>query len=121
MKNDIKKVAFFNSVEKPLNKTGESLSAANFGYETMTLEVKGSGTISCNVQGTVNTVDDRGGALPDDKCLWTNVQMFSSNFSPIDSITTEGLYYVVIIGLSRIRVKVSAIEGEFQLVGCMEE
>lgn len=121
MLNNVKIFPFFNSVKEKVSKIGVSDSVYNGGYSVMTLEVVGDGTLKCIAEGAVNMVDSNNVTLKDESLEWNNVLMFDSAFSKIESITTKGIYYVVIKGMTRVRLNISAISGEFQIVGSLGE
>lgn len=121
MLNKVKIFPFFNSVKERVSKAGVSDSVSNGDFGTMTLEVVGDGSLNCTAEGAVNMIDKNGISLADDDLEWNNILMFDASFSKVDSITEKGIYYVVIKGMSRVRLNISTISGEFQIVGSLGE
>jgi hypothetical protein len=121
MLNNVRIIPFFNSVKEKVSKAGISGSVYNGGYSLLTLELAGDGSLSCTTEGAINTIDGDSTDLKEDEMTWNAVLMFDSSFNKVDSITGAGIYYVVVKGMSRIRLNISKISGSFQIVGSLGE
>ena len=121
MLNNVRIIPFFNSVKEKVSKAGISGSVYNGGYSLLTLELAGDGSLSCTTEGAINTIDGNSTDLKEDEMAWNAVLMFDSSFNKVDSITGAGIYYVVVKGISRIRLNISKISGSFQIVGSLGE
>lgn len=115
-------VPFFDSVKEPLTETKISDSVWNNGYDNLSLEISGEGTATIIVQGCVNTVDAKGQQLSDDKIQWTDLSMLSAkDYSQKPLLLENGIYYVGIIGISRIRINATDVSGNKTIVGAFSK
>lgn len=115
-------VPFFDSVKTPLTEDKASDSIWNNGYDNLSLEISGNGSATIVVQGCVNTVDANGKQLNDNEITWTNLSMLDAkDYSQKAELTENGIYYVGIIGISRIRVNATDVSGELVIVGALSK
>ena len=115
-------VPFFDSVKEPLTEDKASDSMWNNGYDNLSLEISGEGSATVVVQGCINTVDAKGQQLEDDQLQWTNLSMLDAkDYSQKTSLTEKGIYYVGIVGVSRIRVNATSVSGNVTIVGAFSK
>lgn len=115
-------VPFFDSVKEPLTEAKASDSIWNNGYDNLSLEISGEGSTTVVVQGCINTVDAKGQQLADDQLQWTNLSMLDArDYSQKTSLTEKGIYYVGIVGVSRIRVNATSVSGNVTIVGAFSK
>lgn len=115
-------VPFFDSVKEPLTEAKISDSVWNNGYDNLSLEISGDGTATVTVQGCVNTVDAEGQQLPDSELQWTDLSMLSAkDYSQKPVLSENGIYYVGIIGISRIRINATEVSGNKIIVGAFSK
>ncbi len=115
-------VPFFDSVKEPLTEAKASDSMWNNGYDNLSLEISGEGSATVVVQGCINTVDAKGQQLEDDQLQWTNLSMLDAkDYSQKTSLTEKGIYYVGIVGVSRIRVNATSVSGNVTIVGAFSK
>ena len=115
-------VPFFDSVKEPLTEAGESKSVWNNGYDNLAIELSGTGSAALSIQGCVNTVNAQGEQLEDADCSWTSLSVLkASDYSQVQQIEANGIYYVGITGISRIRVKATNVSGQVTIVGAFSK
>ena len=115
-------VPFFDSVKEPLTEAKASDSMWNNGYDNLSLEISGEGSATVVVQGCINTVDAKGQQLEDDQLQWTDLSMLDAkDYSQKTSLTEKGIYYVGIVGVSRIRVNATSVSGNVTIVGAFSK
>lgn len=117
---------FFDSVEHPLTEAAISDSYWNSGYNKMVLEVSGEGTGVFKVEGCINTLGSDGHILDDNDCYWTELGAVATPSYSIQNaqsaITDNGIYYIDITGLSRIRIVAESVEGNgVTIVGALSK
>lgn len=113
---------FFDSVKNPVTAVGISDSYHNVGFDTLILEVAGSEDIELKVQGCSNILKEDGmTSKSDDECEWSDLAVINAkNFDVSESISSNGIYYIGINGLMRVRVSVTSITGSATILGTME-
>lgn len=115
-------VPFFDSVKTPLTEAKASDSAWNNGYDNLSIEISGEGSATIVVQGCVNTVDANGQQLDDASVQWTDLGMISAkDYSSKTELTEKGIYFVGIVGISRIRVNATSVSGSVTIVGAFSK
>ncbi len=103
---------FFDSVKNPITADAVSKSFHNNGYDRLTLEVSGSGSGTLTIEGCINTQNADGAPLDDSDCSWTSTKALDINdYEMKDTITSTGVYQIVITGLSRVRIKAESVSG----------
>lgn len=119
---NVKIFPFFDSVKTPLTSDGTSDSFGNNGYDNLTLEVSGAGSGVFAVQGCVNTLNADGNPLDDEDCAWTTLAVINANsYSKATSIGANGIYYVGVHGVSRVRVAATSVSGPKTIVGAFNK
>ena len=115
-------VSFFNSLETPITSAQTSKSIeVDTNYNIITIEVKNSASIEMYIDGCVIDRDADGKDLDDDEMQWIPISAINvSDFSIVNSITTNGIYQFSLQGLIRIRARVVSVSGNAQIVGIME-
>lgn len=115
---------FFNSVKVPVTAAGTSDSFHNSGFDTLALEVSPSGssssvTIEGYVEGCINIVAPDGTTLEDADCAWTQLALIDATLNK-QTTFEQGIYFVGINGMARVRVVVTSISGSATIVGVAE-
>lgn len=109
---------FFDSVKHPLAESGISKSYWNNGYDNLTFEISGEGSGNIVVEGCVNTVNENGEQLADDELTWVPLSMLNaSDYTQNAILTKKGIYFVGVLGISRVRVNATNVTGNLTLVG----
>lgn len=115
-------VPFFDSVKTPLTEAKASDSVWNNGYDNLSIEISGEGSATLVVQGCVNTVDANGQQLDDASVQWTDLGMISAkDYSSKTQLTEKGIYFVGIVGISRVRVNATSVSGSVTIVGALSK
>lgn len=115
---NVQTVPFFDSVKNPLTAAADSASFVNNGYDNLALEISGSGSGTFAVEGCVNTLNAQGGALEDSQISWTPLMLISAeDFKSHGTATTNGIYYVAVAGISKVRVCATNVSGNNTIVG----
>jgi hypothetical protein len=119
---NIQIVPFFDSVKSPLASDGVSKGYWVNGYDNLAVEVSGTGSGTIVVQGCINTVNADGQQLEDQDISWTDLSMLSAtNYSQKATITENGIYYVAISGVSRLRIEATGVSGTLTIVGALSK
>lgn len=109
---------FFDSVRTPLSEDKTCDGVWTNGYDTLTIEVSGTGSGTLVVQGCVNTMDANKIQLKDDQVSWTNLYVLdASTYEHKTAIISNGIYHVDIVGISRVRIAATSVSGELTIVG----
>lgn len=115
-------VPFFDSVKNPLDEDKASASVWNNGFDNLALEISGEGSGTFVVQGCINTVNAKGEQLDDEDITWTDLYTLSAtDYSQKTQITTNGIYHVGILGISRIRINATDVSGNVTVVGAFSK
>lgn len=113
---------FFDSVKNPLDSSKTSDSFKNPGYDNLSLELSGTGSAVLAIEGCINTQDENGMALEDTDCSWSPLAILSAkNYSQAQSVSGNGIYFIGVSGISRIRVVASSVSGEVTVVGAFSK
>lgn len=119
---NIQVVPFFDSVKNPITSDDTSKGFWANGYDNLAVEVSGTGSGTIVVQGCINTVDASGKQLDDQDISWTDLSMLSAtNYSQKATITENGIYYVGVSGISRVRVQATDVSGSLTIVGAFSK
>lgn len=120
---NVKYFPFFGSMKTPVTAAGTSDPLYNSGYDIMILEVSGDcSAIDLVIEGCVNQLNDKELPLPEADCEYSNLTILKSDdFSIIDKIEEKGVYYVPVLGRSRVRAKINSISGSAIILGALEK
>lgn len=121
MDRDVKYFPFYDSVKNPITQSGISSPCYNAGYDTLILEISGADSISATVEGCVNSIDSNSNSLEESDCPYTSLSIMDKEYNFIDSITSDGIYYIAINGCSRVRINTASITGSARIVGALEK
>ena len=115
---NIRVIPFFDSVKNPLTQNGISSAFYNTGYDNLTLEISGEGSANVQVEACVNTLDAEGNQLPDNQCSWTPLSTLSAkDYAKSSAISANGIYFIGISAMSRIRINATNVSGAVTIVG----
>lgn len=119
---NIQIVPFFDSVKNPLAADGTSKGYWVNGYDNLAVEVSGTGSGAIVVQGCINTLDADDQQMDDQDINWTDLSMLSAtNYSQKATITENGIYYVGVSGISRVRIQATGVSGTLTIVGAFSK
>ena len=120
---NVKYFPFFGSTKTPVSAAGTSDPLFNNGYDLMILEVSGEcSAIDLTVEGCVNQLNAQEQSLPETDCEYSNLTILTSNdFSIINKIESKGVYYIPVLGRTRVRVKINSITGSAIILGALEK
>ena len=119
---NIQIVPFFDSVKNPLAADDTSKGYWVNGYDNLAVEVSGTGSGTIVVQGCVNTLNADDQQMEDQDINWTDLSMLSAtNYSQKATITENGIYYVGVSGISRVRIQATGVSGTLTIVGAFSK
>lgn len=101
---------------------GSSKIFDNFSrYSNMVLEISGASAISLKVQGCINVKDANGDTIPDNNLEWSDIDLITAkNMGPASVASDNGIYYVSISGLTKVKVTATSSTGTIKVIGVME-
>ena len=101
----------FSSHNKPLTETSKSIKC--YGMHKASLEIVDATTISITVEGCVNATNiETGAQLTDEEITWTKLATISAtSLEKVDTLTEDGIYYIDLSGIQRVRLNVTSITG----------
>ena len=100
----------FDNVEEGIPSTS---FRCNNNIQCALIEVKGADTIELYVSGCASDTDAEGKALLEDEdCYWVDLALIkASDYSIVDKIEDNGLYYVNLGGMARVSLYAETLVG----------